>query len=693
MTTRILEAQAIISAIDRTGGTLQRVAGNWNSLGKKMMFAGGALSAAVTAPIVAFGVESVRAAVEFEKNFAGVRKVLGDLPAERLKEIKGEIVDLSTKIPLSAEEFASLYEGAAQSGIAQQELREFGRLAAEAAVAFGGSAEQIGTDLAKLKTAGGLTIEQVGNLTDVINELSNTSASAAPDLVAIVQQVGGIARVAGLSYEQTAALGSAMTSAGAGTEVAATAIKNLSLQMTRGAASTKANRTAWKQLGLDAVAVAKSMQTDAAGTIRSVFDRLGKLPEYKRAAVAMQLFGKESLGAIGPLIANLDLLEDALELVGDRSRWTGSRAREFESQMDTADNQIQLLRNNVEALKITLGDEMLPVFKQGLTEALGALRWLNETVGPENTGKIIAYGGALAAIGPALLAIGAGVSGIAKLARVLGGLGALFIRYPALARLLGLGGGAAATAVGIGAAAVGAGYLAYDWHRKYVETQKIVDRNRRESMGEPGFFMPFPDAGKMPGPDGRPRGIGRFEGVIHAEDLASIYLPRDLTGRPLPGGPTTADYVTAGKALNAYSRRLKEITSAHLWLDQAPGAGALLGPLSPFDEPQLKAIGMLQPSTPSERPPMIPVPRSRPVIDIPMPRSRPTFDDVFRGGRIEAEVTGPVTAKLEGKADVNVQIRVDGPGRVIGMSARDAGDIRADVGIGMADAIPGDGQL
>ena len=860
MSTRILEAQAVISAVDRTGGTFRKIAGEiakgntrLETVGRSMALAGGALTAGVTLPLVGLGKASLDAAVEFESSFAGVRKVLGDLPADRVAELKREVIDLSTEIPLAAEEFNAIFEGAAQAGVAQQQLGGFARLAAETAVAFDGASDQIGEDLAKIKTAGNFSLEALGDLTDVINELSNTSASAAPDLVSIVQDVGGIGRVAGLAYEQTAALGAAMVSMGAGSDVASTAIKNLSLNLTRGENVTAKQSGAFKALGLEAVEVARSMQTDAAGTIRSVFGRLANLPEYKRASVAMAMFGKESLGAIGPLIDNLGQLDEVLELVGDRSRWTGSRAAEFASQMDTAENQALVLRNNVEALRITLGDELLPVFKEGLKGAVGIVRSLNDELGPQTTARVIAIGGGLAALGPILLGLGTAAVGVSKaggaIGRLVGAAGGLAGAGRAVGRfalrfgpqallitgavkewdatlagfektsggLVDIVAGQAEVLAGIAtgdfararaglvreidglevaveggfevvAAAVRGGFALVDeailewappeisagWATLRNEMLGEIDQLERdvlpglerfgsnlatwsrslaqgdfagaseamrrmgaglysaakgavEFVGKPpepglvdlfgrGVSTPSNRIGSVP----QSGGLGRFAPSRDAEALSRIFLPRDLAGRPLPGSGGSAGIVqSAGDPV--VKALVETIRRSPILLEDTPGPAPIAGPLSPFAAPQIRdaivALGRIgslpserpplsaaatpapaRASMPSERPDMVPMPTARPVPMPPLrPQAQPTFDELVRGvGKLEAEVTGPipaevsgpVTAELKGRADVNVKVQVQGPGRVTGLSARSQGDIAADVGVGMQDAVP-----
>jgi TP901 family phage tail tape measure protein len=93
-----------------------------------------------------------------------------------------------------------------------------------------------------------------------------------------------------------------MASVGVESDVAATGIKNMALGLVAGAGATKSQQEAFAQLGLSAEDVAKRMQTDAQGTIIDVLSRIKELPKEMQASVLSDLFGKESINAIAPLL-------------------------------------------------------------------------------------------------------------------------------------------------------------------------------------------------------------------------------------------------------------------------------------------------------------------------------------------------------------------------------------------------------
>ncbi|MBB7241370.1 phage tail tape measure protein, partial [Escherichia coli] len=72
--------------------------------------------------------------------------------------------------------------------------------------------------------------------------------------------------------------------------------------------ATKSQKKALRLLRIDPKKLAADMQKDARGAMLHVLDSLAKVPKEKQAAVLNALFGKESLGAIAPLLTNLDLL-------------------------------------------------------------------------------------------------------------------------------------------------------------------------------------------------------------------------------------------------------------------------------------------------------------------------------------------------------------------------------------------------
>ena len=273
-------------------------------------------------------------------------------------------------------------------------------------VAFDITADQAGTMMANWRTAFGMGQQEVVQLADQINYLSNTTAASSDAISDIVTRVGPLGDVAGISASQIAAIGASMAAVGVKSDVAATGIKNLALGLVAGAGATKSQQAAFAQLGLSAEDVAKRMQTDAQGTIVDILSRIKQLPKEAQAATLSDLFGKESIEAIAPLLTQLDNLKDNFNKVGDASQYAGSMEAEYQARAGTTANQLQLAKNNLVALAVNLGSLLLPAVNAvagGVARALGAVAQFvteHQQLASVITGTILAIVGlTMAALG------------------------------------------------------------------------------------------------------------------------------------------------------------------------------------------------------------------------------------------------------------------------------------------------------
>ena len=110
---------------------------------------------------------------------------------------------------------------------------------------------------------------------------------------------------------------------------------------------TKAQAEAFQSLGFSATQLAKDMQNDAQGTIFKVLEAVAAKPKELQTAFLTEMFGQESLGAIAPLLQNLDNLRQAFDLVSDSAKYAGSMQAEFETRSKTVENALQLLSNKL----------------------------------------------------------------------------------------------------------------------------------------------------------------------------------------------------------------------------------------------------------------------------------------------------------------------------------------------------------
>jgi len=333
-----------------------------------------------------FVTDSVQAAVDFESAMADVAKVVDGLRDENgnltdsYYAMSDSIVQMSKDIPMAAEDLAAITASAGTAGIAAEELTAFTETAAKMGVAFDTTADQAGDWMAKWRTSFSMGQEEVTALADQINYLSNNSASTASEISTIVTAVGPLGDVAGISAAQIAALGSTMVGVGVQQDVAATGIRKLATTMVAGSSATKAQAAVLQQLGLDATEMAERMQTDAEGAILTFLEAVSKLPEAEQAAALKNYFGQESVGAIAPLLTNLDVLRERFEMVADAQLYAGSMDAEYAARAATTANNIQLYENRIAALKIQIGDYLLPVVNKVLAAASGGLDWISDKI-------------------------------------------------------------------------------------------------------------------------------------------------------------------------------------------------------------------------------------------------------------------------------------------------------------------------
>lgn len=351
-------------------------------------------------------VELSQDAVRFESSMADVKKVVNFDTPEQFKEMGNDILNMSKNIPMAADDLAKIVAAGGQAGIARTDLTAFAESAAKMGVAFDITADQAGDMMAKWRTAFKMSQTQVVELADKINYLGNTTAASAPLISDVVTRVGPLGEVGGLASGEIAALGASMISAGVQSEVAATGLKNMILALSSGSGATKTQAAAFEKLGLNAEDMATMMQTDARGAILQVLEAIQRLDKADQATVLSQLFGKESIGSIAPLLSNLDGVKDNFDKVANSASYAGSMQGEFDAKSKTTANSMQLMKNRLDAAKIAIGQGLIPVMTPML-EMLGNATGYIASFAQSHEGLTKAIGFTVAALGIFVWTVGA----------------------------------------------------------------------------------------------------------------------------------------------------------------------------------------------------------------------------------------------------------------------------------------------
>ncbi|HFZ2546486.1 TPA: phage tail tape measure protein [Pseudomonas aeruginosa] len=362
-----------------------------------------------TAAIGYMAAKPVAQAMELEVAMADVAKVI-KFEGNQREEMSNANLKLASDRLISsggitAVDLAKIQYAAGQSGIGNDEktsegkqraVMEFTRDAAIMGGAFDLGAEEAGSIMAGWRASMGLDREKTLDLANATNHLGNSFNATPADIASVVKRYGAVGQASGLRPEQSAALSAALLNPGTEKEIAGTGMKNFLAALTKGSAATKGQREAWESLGMDPEDLAKQMQQDAPATIMEVLQAIKAQPVEEQSALATQLFGSESIGAIMPMLQNLGEVERAFKMVANSADRAGSMMTEAESKANTARGGWDAFVARLTRLSTLVGNAMLPALNATLVP-LGALvdgmSWFAETFPMITSGLAVAAGG------------------------------------------------------------------------------------------------------------------------------------------------------------------------------------------------------------------------------------------------------------------------------------------------------------
>ncbi|WP_277592155.1 phage tail tape measure protein [Pseudomonas chlororaphis] len=383
-----------------------------------------------TAALAYIASRPINQAMELETAMADVGKVINfeeggkeRMAGANLKMASDRLIASSG---MTAVDLAKIEYAAGQSGIGNDQkdkdgkvdpaakekaIMDFTRDAAIMGSAFDIDAQTAGETMAGWRASMGLNRVQTLDLADSTNYLGNNFNATAADIASVVKRYGAVGKASGLTPEQSAALSAAFLNPGTEKEIAGTGFKNFTAALTKGEAATKGQKEVWSKLGFEPEDLARDMQADAPATIMKVLEAIRDQPVEEQAAVATQLFGSESIGAIQPLLQNLGEVQRAFDMVKDKTKYATSAIGDQGSMMQEAAGVANTSRTgwNAFTAKLTrlttlIGNAMLPALNAVLGPLgvmVDGLSWAAETF-PGITGAI-----AVAAAGLAALKLGA----------------------------------------------------------------------------------------------------------------------------------------------------------------------------------------------------------------------------------------------------------------------------------------------
>lgn len=309
-----------------------------------------ALGAAIAAP--------VKAAMRFESVMADIKKVVDFERPAQFKAMGKDILRLSATLPMAADGIGAIVAAAGQAGIARRELLRFAEDAAKMGVAFDMAGKEAGSAMSGMRSIFQLNQDQVVLLGDAYNHLSNNMDATAKDMLKIANRTGATAKLFGLSGQQVGALGATFLALKTPPEVAATGINALLLKLKTADKQGRRFQGALAAIGIDAEGLKQAIEQDAQGALLDFLKAVQSADDV--AGTLSDLFGAEYADDMAKLVGGLNTYRKALGLVVDQTAYAGSMQEEYEARAKTTENNLQLFRNQVTRLGVTIGSVLLP---------------------------------------------------------------------------------------------------------------------------------------------------------------------------------------------------------------------------------------------------------------------------------------------------------------------------------------------
>lgn len=253
--------------------TLSQAEGDIRSFGSRSESAltsvGRRMSLAITAPLLAAGGIVTSQAIQWESDFAGVRKTV-NATAEELAVLSGELRTLATAGDSMVSGLAGAHttlaligELGGQLGVATGDIDDFVGTVGELTMSTNLGAEEAATWSAQLMNIMGLDIaENIRPMGDAVVNLGNNMATTERDIMQFAQRLAGAGASADVPIEKVLALGAAAASVGLRAESAGTSMTRIMMDMQTAAASAGSGMVSAANLAESGLATYNSLAQD-----------------------------------------------------------------------------------------------------------------------------------------------------------------------------------------------------------------------------------------------------------------------------------------------------------------------------------------------------------------------------------------------------------------------------------------------
>lgn len=424
--------------MEALGKNLVKSGDHIQTFGKKVSDFGGTLTKGVSAPLIASAGFALKAAIDYETAFAGVKKTVDGTP-QQFDKLSASIREMAKEMPSSAVEIANVAEAAGQLGVPIGAIKDFSKTMINLGVSTNLSSEEAASSIAKIGNIMQVSGKDLGTWSahfgSAVVDLGNHFATTERDIVEMTNRLAAGGKLAGLTTPEILGLATAMSSVGIEAEAGGTAMNQTLTGI--GKAVAGVGKGAKEKLQLIA---------NTAGMTAEQFSTAWK----QKPAEALQAFIKglqkahEEGKNMDGILAELDMsgirqgnmlksLASASDKMGEavrrsNSAWKENTALTTEAQKryETTESQLKIFKNQITDLAIEFGGPLLKAMNSGLQAAKPWIQKLADMakafseMSESQQQNIIKWGLLAAGAGPALSILGKGIGVIGGITKGIG---------------------------------------------------------------------------------------------------------------------------------------------------------------------------------------------------------------------------------------------------------------------------------
>jgi len=162
------------------------------------------------AALVAFGLAPTKVAIDFQREFASVQRTVSGAG----QDIKDQLKDLSTQIPVAFKNLTEIATLGGQLGIGKEGIVQFTETVAKLTATTNLTADVAGTALGRFQSFGLVTSAQFEKLASAILKVGVNSVATESQIVTIATRIAGIGKLAGLNAQTLVGFAGALASVG-----------------------------------------------------------------------------------------------------------------------------------------------------------------------------------------------------------------------------------------------------------------------------------------------------------------------------------------------------------------------------------------------------------------------------------------------------------------------------------------------